>query len=89
MSVPNPTDTQTTKWRPIETGPHDGTEVLVKSSDGDVAVAAWCAAGKLPGHDWIDIDEAAWLRRAAGDWDLFDAFAPQEVEAVLWHPIPK
>lgn len=81
-----PAPPETTTWRPIETAPRDGTEILVRDPDG-IAVAAW--------HDdqsewpWSEHGPGFYVRRQ-GAWDIYDSFAPQCVfNPKSWAPIPE
>jgi hypothetical protein len=71
---------------PMATARRDGTEILARDADGHFAIAAWVDAGVSIGSTVTD--EPAWLRRADGDWDLFDGFGTRYVEPVEWWPLP-
>lgn len=46
-----------TQWRPIETAPRDGTDILVRMRSGArLLVVYWDAESKAPRHHWHTID---------------------------------
>ncbi len=70
------------EWQPIETAPTDGTEILAADHDNALSLVAWASDrfGYAESRDFVP----GWYRRAEGDWDLYDSFAPQMVEPVKW-----
>lgn len=66
-----------TKWRPIETAPRDGTDVLV-AGDGWVDAASF-GPTKYHGYGWLD----------AGDRAHWDSYTARPLSGVThWLPLP-
>lgn len=88
MTLDNLEELQDKGWQSIHTAPQEhGVDLLVKDEFGEICLVGWCAPAKL-GRPIDRMESPGWYKRSEGEWDLFDSYAGQEINATQWCKIP-